>query len=1619
MGRRAEHPWETLLPTPVDRVHRLLLGALLLCAGLAFAAPAFGQGSPIEFSVVSDVPYSGAEEADLQQHVVDHNLFSSSAFLVHLGDLKPDDLDCDDADYAAAAAILGGLAVPTFVVPGDNEWVDCDDTVQGFARWNSHFLGFEGNFCGSPRVESQAIRPENFAFVQNGVLFVGIHHVGGANQDPVEQAARLQDDAAWVDQQLQAKAAVVRAAVVFSHESPAVEPFETLFRAAVVAFGKPVAYIHGDNRDWKFNTPYMEPNLTRIQLERGTLAEPPVRVTVTMDQDPQNAFLAERDPWPAGSTPLNRPPCVDAGPDSVSSVGAATPLDGRATDDGVPTSTLSTSWSVVTNPGPVAFANTAAASTTATFGAPGVYSLRLEADDGVLDVSSDVYVLVRGYSGSDIDGDGADDDVDNCPATANGIQADFDGDGFGDDCDPDRDGDGYRAGEDCNDADAAVSPDPIAAEQCADAIDNNCDGATDASDLQCGACPPGFDADLDVACDWNDLCPVDFDPGQEDVDGDGVGDVCDVCPGSATIDVDPDGDGVCSDGCPSLWDPGQEDVDGDGVGDVCDACALDGTGGTCAPIGTVLEVAVLDPADDGEERTPSGIVSLSSSDLDLTSDNGKLQIGALRFQGVSVPAGATIHRAYVQFVADEADSDPTTMMIEAEASDDSAPLSLITFDLSSRVRSVAWAGWSPLPWLAPGDAGARQRTSDLSELVQEIVDRPGWTESSALTLLFSALDLASNRVAESRDASAAAAPLLHVDYTPGRPTVTISLPAPGGQAIEGDSVSFAGSASDPQEGDLSPSLVWESDLDGPIGSGAGFDLSSLSVGAHTITASVTDGDGQSNSAQVAFTVDANTVPGVTITAPGAGASFVDGDPVSFGGTAIDAQDGDLTAGLAWTSDRDGPIGSGAAFAISTLSIGTHLITASVSDGHGAVGSATVTIAVSVNTPPAVAITSPANGAAVIGNDPISFTATASDAQDGDLGPGLSWTSDRDGPLGTGASISAPLSVGSHTITASVVDSHGAPASDGISLTVETNEPPTVTIASPVDGWSVGATGSVGFAGSATDLEDGDISAALSWTSNLDGPIGSGGSFSTSTLSTGTHAITASVIDDQGAPAFDAISVTVIACPAGSDSDLDGVCGAADNCPATANPFQTDQDGDGVGDLCDTCPDSATLDVDLDGDGVCADNCPAVPNPTQEDGDGDGVGDVCDACLVDGNLGVCAPLGTELVALLSGGADDGEEIVGSGAVTLTSTDLDLVTDAGAPLVVGLRYPGIEIPQGAKIERAYLQFQANEIDAGPASLRIEAEAADDSTPLSTAPFDLSARSRTTTWAGWSPPAWLRVYQRKAAQRTADLSGVMQEVVDRGGWTSGSAMTFLLTPIDPTTHRSARSRDPSLSGSTSLHVEYTVSSPSVSIIAPSEGATHAEAASIDFEATAVDPQDGDVAASLVWESDLDGTIGSGASFASSSLTVGTHTITATAIDADANAGSATVTLTVIGNTPPEVSIDAPLHGSSSLPGAPLVFAGSALDAEDGDLSAELAWSSNLDGAIGAGAGFTTSTLTVGTHVITASATDSQGAEGFAAITTVRLPEPGSEGLLAGLVGLAALARRRSRQRGPSPAG
>ncbi|MDX1632758.1 MAG: Ig-like domain-containing protein, partial [Thermoanaerobaculia bacterium] len=89
-----------------------------------------------------------------------------------------------------------------------------------------------------------------------------------------------------------------------------------------------------------------------------------------------------------------------------------------------------------------------------------------------------------------------------------------------------------------------------------------------------------------------------------------------------------------------------------------------------------------------------------------------------------------------------------------------------------------------------------------------------------------------------------------------------------------------------------------------------------------------------------------------------------------------------------------------------------------------------------------------------------------------------------------------------------------------------NSAPTVSISNPADGSSFDEGTSVSFSGSASDTEDGDLTSSLAWSSDLDGSIGSGGSFSTSGLSVGTHNITASVTDSGGASASDSITVTI-------------------------------------------------------------------------------------------------------------------------------------------------------------------------------------------------------------------------------------------------------------------------------------------------------------------------------------------------------------------------------------------------------------------------------------------------------------------------------------------------------------
>ncbi|MFQ5860631.1 MAG: S8 family serine peptidase [Dehalococcoidia bacterium] len=191
----------------------------------------------------------------------------------------------------------------------------------------------------------------------------------------------------------------------------------------------------------------------------------------------------------------------------------------------------------------------------------------------------------------------------------------------------------------------------------------------------------------------------------------------------------------------------------------------------------------------------------------------------------------------------------------------------------------------------------------------------------------------------------------------------------------------------------------------------------------------------------------NDPPVVSITGPADGSTFGSGATISFSGTASDTEDGDLTASLVWTSDIDGQIGTGGSFS-TTLTDGNHTITASVTDSGSKTGSASISITVEPppNDAPVVSITSPADGSTFQSGATILFEGTASDTEDGDLSASIAWNSSIDGSLGTGASVTAVLSDGNHTITASVTDSGGKTGSASVSITVG-NPPATGTIVS--------------------------------------------------------------------------------------------------------------------------------------------------------------------------------------------------------------------------------------------------------------------------------------------------------------------------------------------------------------------------------------------------------------------------------------------------------------------------------------------------------------------------------------------------------------------------------------------
>ncbi|KKL21552.1 hypothetical protein LCGC14_2444320, partial [marine sediment metagenome] len=105
--------------------------------------------------------------------------------------------------------------------------------------------------------------------------------------------------------------------------------------------------------------------------------------------------------------------------------------------------------------------------------------------------------------------------------------------------------------------------------------------------------------------------------------------------------------------------------------------------------------------------------------------------------------------------------------------------------------------------------------------------------------------------------------------------VTITSPLEGEIFDLGQGITFVGTASDSEDGDLASSIEWRSDIDGVIGSGGIANVSALSGGIHSITASVVDSDGLLSSHNISITITRIQVSSLTFADPNLGICVFD------------------------------------------------------------------------------------------------------------------------------------------------------------------------------------------------------------------------------------------------------------------------------------------------------------------------------------------------------------------------------------------------------------------------------------------------------------------------------------------------------------------------------------------------------------------------------------------------------------------------------------------------------------------------------------------------------------------------------------------------------------------------
>lgn len=272
-----------------------------------------------------DLPYSDVQaQVGVPNLIADMNK-QELAFTVHDGDLKAGNgtpgsvtpTTCTDALYTQALGFFNALKAPAVFTTGDNDWTDCDRASNGGFNSLERLDHERALFFSTPfslgqnpmRMEVQSTPlclgvkgptpcVENRRWTFGGVTYITLNIQGSCNNlcdtnpDPLEFAARNGATIAWMqDGFAAAKAHGSAAVMIISQADPGFDlstgvgaplrdpktlvetdglpdgfhDFLVALRDQVIAFEKPVAYVHGDSHYFRVDKPFLDSKGRRLE----------------------------------------------------------------------------------------------------------------------------------------------------------------------------------------------------------------------------------------------------------------------------------------------------------------------------------------------------------------------------------------------------------------------------------------------------------------------------------------------------------------------------------------------------------------------------------------------------------------------------------------------------------------------------------------------------------------------------------------------------------------------------------------------------------------------------------------------------------------------------------------------------------------------------------------------------------------------------------------------------------------------------------------------------------------------------------------------------------------------------------------------------------------------------------------------------------------------------------------------------------------------------------------------------------------------------------------------------------------------------------------------------------